>query len=247
MNSSSQSCAFFDIDGTLLEGFIIQNFPRYLADRGYIESTNPDKIDSIVEDYHSGKAPYRFAAENVPSLYALALKGIEINTVKSWAREFMASYLPAQILPYSKSLVKQVALLVDITIAVSGSPQEVVNELQTLGFDKVYGSLFKLNSGVYTSKVEANLILGEVKGDRIYNIADEYNIDLAKSIAFGDTDQDEPMLNIVKIPIALHPNSALKEICKSQGWKWFDDEDLYDVNQCIDWIKIQLETIKQHT
>ena len=35
-------CAYFDIDGTLLECFIIQSFPHYLANKGFIESTYPD-------------------------------------------------------------------------------------------------------------------------------------------------------------------------------------------------------------
>jgi len=244
MNSSSRNCAFFDIDGTLLKGFIIQSFPRYLADSGYIEPTYPDNIDSIVVDYRSGKMSYRVAAEEVPNLYANALKGLKLSTVKTWAEKFMASYLPTHIFPYTKSLVKYVASLVDMTVAVSGSPREVVDELQEVGFDKVYGSLFKLNSGVYTGKVKANLILGEVKGAIIHNIVKEYNIDLEKSIAFGDTDQDEPMLEMVRIPIALQPNSALKEICRVRGWKCFETKDLYDINQCINWIKRKLKTIK---
>lgn len=36
-----RSCAFFDIDGTLIEGFIIQIFPRYLADVGFIKAAYP--------------------------------------------------------------------------------------------------------------------------------------------------------------------------------------------------------------
>lgn len=237
MNPSSQSCAFFDIDGTLLEGFITQTFPRYLADNGYIGSTYPDKIDQIVTGYRSGTILYRIVAEQALSLYAQALKGNTLETVQQWAHTYMTAYLPTHILPYTNQLLNQVAPLVDTTIAVSGSHQEVVNELQDLGFDQVYGSVFQVELGRYSGKVEANLILGEVKALRIRQIIEEHNIDLAKSIAFGDTDQDAPMLSMVKIPIALRPNAILKEICQARSWKWFNDEALFDVNNCIDWIK----------
>lgn len=85
MNFSSLSGAFFDVDGTLVEGFIIQSFPRYLADESFIESTYPDKIDRIISDYDSGKVTYREAAETIPSLYALALGGKRVKDVRAWA------------------------------------------------------------------------------------------------------------------------------------------------------------------
>lgn len=87
-------CALFDIDGTLLKGFLIQSFPRFLADHLLIETTYPDRIDRIVSDYLSGKITYRYAAENVPSLYALAIQGKKTNEVKARAKEFLKSYLP---------------------------------------------------------------------------------------------------------------------------------------------------------
>ncbi len=38
-----RKCAYFDVDGTLLEVFIIQSFSRYLTNKGFIEATYPIK------------------------------------------------------------------------------------------------------------------------------------------------------------------------------------------------------------
>jgi phosphoserine phosphatase len=57
------SCAFFDVDGTLLEGFMIQSFPRFLADKGIVDSKYPNKIDEVALAYVSGRSSYRQAAE----------------------------------------------------------------------------------------------------------------------------------------------------------------------------------------
>ena len=61
--------------------------------------------------------------------------------------------------------------------------------------------------------------------------------DTLPAIAFGDTDQDEPLLRLVGLPIAIKPTRKLREICISRSWKWFDEEDLRDLNAIIKWIK----------
>ena len=228
-SSFRKSCAFFDIDGTLLESFIIQSFPRYLTENGFVEPRYQNEIDRIVNHYLSGEVTYREAAEAIPNLYALALKWKHKNDVKHWAKEFIQAYLPEHIFPYSKQLVHGVGKLVDFKIAISGSPIEVVEELKYLGFDRVYGSIFEENQDVYTGRVMANLILGEEKTRFVEKICEELDLDLSKSVAFCDTDQDEPLLSMVGLPIAVNPNKRLKEICALNGWKFFEKEELDNI------------------
>ena len=115
-------CVYFDIDGILLDGFIIQSFPRYLANKGFIEATFPDEIDEIISDYYSNKVSYRKVAEVIPPLYASALKGKRVADVNDYAIKFMKVYLPKHIFSYSKPLIDTVSKLVDVTVALSGSP-----------------------------------------------------------------------------------------------------------------------------
>jgi len=239
-----RSCAFFDVDGTLLRGFIIQSFPRFLADEGIIEAAYPDKIDAMIADYGSGKISYREAAETVPSLYALALKGRRTSDVKTWARRFIDVYLPEHIYSYSKQLVRYVSNLVDVTVAISGSPLVVVAELEGLGFNRVYGSLFEEKDGVYTGKVILNLILGEKKAAFARKICEEMDVEPSRSVAFGDTDQDEPLLSMVGLPVAVNPNRKLREICIQKGGRCLDGEDLKDLEKVIEWLKHEIESLK---
>ncbi|MDH5687332.1 MAG: HAD-IB family hydrolase [Candidatus Bathyarchaeota archaeon] len=236
------SCAFFDIDGTLVKGFMIQSFPRYLADAGFVNAAHPDQIDEIILNYHSGRTTYREAAETVPYLYAFALKAKDEDSVKSWAGKFMQSYLAEHLFSYSEKLVRSVRGLVDVTIALSGSPHEVVQEIRVLGFDRVYGSRFEVTSGVYTGRVLTNLILGEEKAKLARKLSEELSIDLERSIAFGDTDQDESLLDIVGLPVGLNPTNRLKMICESRGWEWLAKTDLDDIDNVIEWLGKRIET-----
>ena len=221
---NKRSCAFLDVDGTLLKGFIIQSFPRFLADNGFIDVTYPDRIDQIVSDYHSGRASYRAVAEAIPSLYASALKGRAVNDVKKSANRFMKAYLPEHLFHFTESLVRRVSEIVDVTITISGSPLEVVEELKVWGFDKIFGSIFEERLGVYTGGVLTNLILGEEKAKFAMKICKEMGIDLSKSLAFGDTDQDEPLLRMVGLPVAVNPNKKLQEICALQDWRRLEED-----------------------
>jgi putative phosphoserine phosphatase/1-acylglycerol-3-phosphate O-acyltransferase len=227
--STKRNCAFFDVDGTLLAGYIIGSFPSYLADKGFIDAKYPNEIDRIISDYGKGNIEYREAAETVAIQYALALKGKKEIKIKCWARDFMEDYIPEHTFSYSKQLVLSVRNLVDITIAVSGSPQETIKEIQMLGFDDLYGSLFEIEDGIYTGKVVANLILGEEKARIVQNISEDLNIDLSRSIGFGDTDQDEFVLNLVGLPIAVNPNKKLRQICELRNWLVLEKEDLLDL------------------
>jgi len=243
LSSNRRSGAFFDIDGTLLRGFIIQEFPRFLVTEGFIEPVFPDQIDKAISSYYSGAASYREIAEVIPRLYASALEGRGVDDVKELAKRFIEVYLPQRILPYSKPLIRSVSELVDVTIAVSGSPIEVVEELEELGFDKIYGSIFENKSGIYTGRVIINLILGEEKAELVRRVAEELKVDLSKSLAFGDTDQDAPLLSLVGLPIAINPNRKLREICKSKGWRWLDKEDLQDLEKVTEWLEDKIRSL----
>lgn len=155
----------------------------------------------------------------------------------------MRLYLPRHLFAYSKPLVHNISSLVDITIAVSGSPIETVTELSSMGFNRIYGSLFEERSGFYTSRVTENLILGEEKAKCAERIAKEQNIDLSKSLAFGDTDQDELLLSMVGLPFAIQPNNKLRDISTARGWSLLEKSDLNNLNQIIEEIKRKIKSL----
>jgi len=231
-----KSCAFFDIDGTLLNGFIIQSFPRYLADNGIIESRYSDKIDKIVGRYDANLISYREAALTIPQLVAISIRGRGEKEIRQQAKEFMKEYVPHTILGFAEDLINEVKGRVDLNIALSGSPIEAVKELHGLGFDFEYGTLFEVENSMYTGKIEANLILGEVKAEHVMKIVESHDVDLERTVAFGDSDQDVRTLELVGLPIALNPSEAMKEICMMRGWRLYNKETM-DVEEIIDLIK----------
>ncbi len=63
----------------------------------------------------------------------------------------------------------------------------------------------------------------------VMNFSKELKINLSRSIAFGDTDQDAPLLSIVDFPVAVNPNKKLRQICETRKWLILEKEGLEDL------------------
>ncbi len=220
------SCALFDIDGTLLRGFIIRSFHEYLAKHKVVDERYTGEITDISDRNIRGELSYRETAERVPALFAESLRGVKVELVESHAMAFMRGYVPKTLLWYSRMLVDAMRATVDVVIALSGSPIEPIRRLHDLGFHGEYGTVFEEEEGVYTGKVERNLILGEVKAEAARRMAMEHGVDLNRSVAFGDSDQDAETLGLVGLPIALNPSPRMRSICGERGWLWYTEESI---------------------
>jgi putative phosphoserine phosphatase/1-acylglycerol-3-phosphate O-acyltransferase len=221
-----RSAAIFDVDGTLLRGFIVQSFPRYLADHGVIDKRLSDRIDEVFRSYDTGAADYRYAAETVPAIYAEAIEGVEESTVKRHACDYMRAHVPSSILPYTAELIERIREKVDLIIALSGSPAEPIQCMAALGFHHAYGSVFEVKNGVYTGEITWNLIMGERKAQYAREVAEAHGVDLSRTVSFGDSDQDAQTMSLTGLPIALNPSGAMRELCEARGWRAYTSETI---------------------
>jgi phosphoserine phosphatase len=221
---SAKSAAIFDLDGTLLRGFISQSFPRYLADHGVIDPCFSERIDEAEQAYSGGSADYRSTAEEVSTIYAEAIRGVEVASATRCAEDYMSVHIPASIQPYARELVGAVREKVDLVIALSGSQVEPVRCVGSLGFHHAYGSVYEARDGVYTGRILWNLIHGEKKAEYAEMIADTLGFSLRRTAGFGDSDQDAQTLQLTGLPIALNPSAAMREICLARGWRMYTTE-----------------------
>ncbi len=227
-----RSAAIFDVDGTLLRGFIVQSFPRYLADHGVIDKRSSDRIDEVFRSYDTGAADYRYAAETVPAIYAEAIEGVGESTVKRHAYDYMRAHVPSSIHPYTAELIERIREKVDLVIALSGSPAEPIQCMAALGFHQAHGSVFEVKNGVYTGEITWNLILGEKKAQYTRKIAGAHQITLSRTVSFGDSDQDAQTMSLTGLPIALNPSEALRKLCEARGWRMYTSETI-DIHEIV--------------
>jgi len=217
--------SFFDIDGTLVKGFLITEFSRQLSKKDIFDEKLFVGIENWIKLYKEDKATYRKIVLEIPKIYSKGIKGLEERDVKNEARKFVKVYLKKIIQPYTIDLVKLMKNY-GMTIGISGSPIEIVSLVgKVFNFDLAYGSKFEIKDGVYTGKMRRNFITKEMKDVILKKIIRQNKIDLNKSFGFGDTEQDMSILSKVKYPIALNPNKNLLNIVKSKGWMIFNSNN----------------------
>lgn len=215
--NKKRKAAFFDIDGTLVNGFIICEFPNYLTSKGYFNKESNSKIQEYLIKYKKGEISDSEASIKIPQEYSKGLKGQKEIKIKKLAKMFMDNYR-SNFYTYAKELVKLMKSKGYVTIAISGSPIEAIKELNFFGFDQYYGSETEANNGTYTGKLRKNLVDAKVKEETFSMITKNEKIDLENSIAFGDTEHDSPILSKVKNPFVINAGLGLIKYAKRKGW-----------------------------
>lgn len=213
----SPRVALFDVDGTLVKGLLIVDFPRFLVGNGLFDRDSERAIRGLARLYKQGKATYRHISMRIPKLYAMGIRGRRRSEILDSAKTFVAANR-GRLFPYSARLVSLMAENGFLNIAVSGSPIEVVRPLVALGFRRVFGSEMEVRNGTYTGKLRRNLILAEEKQKVVNALIANYHIDAENSFAFGDTEQDLPLLSSVGHPIPLNPTASLRILAARRGW-----------------------------
>ena len=238
-----KTASFFDIDGTLFNGFIMNEFSKYLLQKNLFEKKYFEKFSTYIKDYQEKKITYRKASLVLSQIYALGLKGRKKKDIEREAKEFAKELT---FFSYAMPLVKLMQSK-GMTIAMSGAPIEPAVYLKDIfGFDLVYGTEVVVKDGVFTGEVKTNLVIREEKEMILAKIIKEHNIDLTQSFGFGDTEQDVSFLAKVGNPVALNPNSELRGIAKRNNWPCFmsDDDVLEEIENIL---KTKKKEIKGRT
>ncbi len=74
-----------------------------------------------------------------------------------------------------------------------------------------------LKDGVFTGKAEKPLT-GAEKAVRVREVAQKHNIDLSRSVGFGDTTSDQYFLSLLGSAYVIDPDDELRAIAAEKGW-----------------------------
>ncbi|MFH1127660.1 MAG: HAD family phosphatase [archaeon] len=216
--------SFFDIDGTLIRSQMIFDFPRYLHKEGLFEDKYLINILKIIMEYEINFIPYREAGKRILRNYAEALKGKKRSLIEKKSKDFMEGHIKKKY-AYTDELI-DILKKDTVLIAISASPIEQVEALKKyIPFAHVFGTVLETKNGIYTGKIKTNLLVKNSKQKAQLSIAKKLNIDLKNSFAFGDSDADIEYLALAGHPIALNPNSHLKDIAEKNSWPIFHEKD----------------------
>jgi phosphoserine phosphatase len=88
-----------------------------------------------------------------------------------------------------------------------------------LGLTGALGTTAEHVDGVYTGRLNGEMLHGPAKAEAMRALAHEHGLDLSRCFAYSDSYNDLPMLSLVGHPCAINPDSRLLEYAQQNDWQ----------------------------
>jgi HAD superfamily hydrolase (TIGR01490 family) len=214
--------AFFDVDNTVVVGASIYHFAKGLAARKFfrwhdlvrfaIRQARLRMRGEVHRDmHHTRESALAFiAGKNVAEIVALGeqIYDEEISH-RLWAGTVNLAHEHA-------SAGEQVWL-------VTATPVELATIIaQRLELTGALGTIAESRDGAYTGHLIGEVLHGQAKADAVRDLAEREGLDLTRCSAYSDSINDIPLLSLVGHPVAVNPDTALRDEAKARDWEIVD-------------------------
>jgi len=219
-----KSCAFFDIDGTVLNIKSMFSFVQFYWShrKVYGERAGEKKYQAYINEV---KNAYSLGAsrEAVNISFYKNFSKHSIALVDQISEEWWQSLLAnGRQLFYLKSLalIRRFQEKNIEVILVSGSMSPCTDHIKkALNVSCSLNTVLVEDRGKYTGEIAGRVMIGEGKRYAIECYAKEHMIDLDKSFSYGDDYSDIPMLQTTRYRAVIHPEEKLKAYALKNHWK----------------------------
>lgn len=215
---SYHKLAFFDLDGTLIQGDSVSLFMHCLKDVGLTDDLHCIGDKKLLDQFYAGKLDimkyYRFALQ---PLYLKTIKDLE-QTIELYLTSYVSSHLYKEALDKIEELRSQNYKI----IIVSATYDIVVKAIAERFFkaDHVIATRVMYNpQGQILCDVYKDISHQYGKVLRIKELCQNFNYSLDNSIAFGDSVNDIPMLELAFTAIVINPAGNMAVEAKKRKWK----------------------------
>lgn len=209
-----RSIALFDIDNTMYDGFSYFALLEKHVNEQLISAQVLDTANKIMQKYRLKQQDYETTIVELLDIYAKGLKNVAYQPVLRSTLEFYRN--STKFFAYVEPTIEALRSTHDITL-VTGEPQFVAQAVaKVFDIETYYSSEYEVQHGVFTGKVSRYLGSRHEKHNAITHLTKEYNF--KDSLAFGDSEGDIEMLQVVQHAICLNPTPGLQALAKENRW-----------------------------
>lgn len=217
-SASPRVAAFFDVDNTVIRGASAFHIARGLWQRDYFSAL--DILRLGVE-----QAQYVLFGETQEQMDRVRAHGLSI--IKGWSvaemtavgEEVYDELLESRVYPGTKEIIDEHLEQGHEVWLVTASPIEIGRMLaRRIGATGALGTVAEHVDGHYTGRLDGDFLHGPRKADEVRRLSLERGIDLAESYAYGDSLNDQSMLESVGRPCAINPDPKMRALAKRKGW-----------------------------
>lgn len=208
--------AVFDIDGTLYKWQLFHELVEELTLSGVFPKQAFHRIDEGLNDWRMGKVSFDTYERLVVKALFAYLPQTPIAQYET-ACDAVIAASGHKLNNYPKQLLKQLQSEGYMTIAISGSQQELLKRFGELhGFDVAIGAEYERRGDYFTGKVLRPTI--GYKAGILHELLEVKGVSLKGSVAIGDSEGDIELLAMVENPIAYNPSEGLFREATKQRW-----------------------------
>ncbi len=213
--SGKAIAAIFDFDGTLIAGYSALDMAQTRIMRGQVSAREFLGLAGLVARSAVGAANFSdfiaFTAKN--------WKGrLESDLMEEGERLFQ-SRLVDRLFPEMKRRIEaHRARGHTLVLASSATAFQVEPAARYLGIDTVICTRFEVVDGRMTGKPAAAPLWGEGKANAVRALAKKQRLDLARSYAYADGNEEVPLMKSVGNPRPTNPQEGLERAAKAHNW-----------------------------
>lgn len=207
--------AFFDFDGTLIEGY---SAALYFQRRLMSGEMGPEElVRTLVEVFNMQRRGH-----DVTRLVGVglgALQGMSLTDMEDMGQQLFRSKISGTLYPDARRLVRA-HLRAGHTVALASSATRFQAQAaaQDLDIEHLLVTEVEALDGTLTGNVDGPILWGPGKAAAVEKFAAEQGLDLSESYAYGNGGEDVPYLETVGRPRPLNADSVLTEAAAERGW-----------------------------
>ena len=214
-----RTVAFFDVDGTLLKSTIVHYYiwmctakvPRPLK-LVWLVGFLPKVVYYLILD--------RISRTRFNEVFYRNYRGMDAAQIKALSVEMFETYLRPKIFSEAVSEIQEHRQQGMTIVLVTGSLDFIVQPIADyLNVDAVLAPQLREENGQFTGELTTVPLIGERKAEAIQVYAEQHEIALKDSYAYGDSQSDVSMLECVGNPVVVNPGKALRQKALDSGWE----------------------------
>ena len=207
--------AFFDFDGTLIDGYSGVIAFRERLTGGDVGAA--ELLNTLVQSFNVSRRGH-----DVSRLMAVALEslsGREVTEINDLGVELFRTRIAGKVYPDARRLVAAHHKAGHtVALASSATRFQAAEAAADLDIEHVLVTEIEDEDGILTGKVRGPILWGPGKAQAVREFAAERGVDLAESYAYGNGREDVPYLEEVGRPHPLNPDLGLTAEAQERGW-----------------------------
>lgn len=208
--------AFFDLDGTLVEGFTAT---AHAGDRVRRRQARAGEVLGVVE----AAVRYRFGRMQFARLLVRAagyLRGESIAELDEVGERLFVEHIASRVFPVMREVVRAHQQR-GHTVVLSSSALTIHAEpvARFLGIGHVLCNHFEVDDrGLLTGGVVKPVVWGPQKAAAVHKFCADNDIDLPDSYFYADGDEDMALMSAIGRPRPVNPRPELAAAAAERGW-----------------------------